>query len=66
VVGSFDNVQHDLLLEKVVRRVQDDEVMHLLKTMLKATGKKGVPQGGVVSPLLSNVNFFSSVRKTWG
>ena len=51
----FDNVQHCLLLAKVARRVQDDEVMRLLKTMLKATGKKGVPQGGVISPLLSNV-----------
>ena len=29
--------------------------MHLLKMMLEATGKKGVPQGGVISPLLSNV-----------
>ena len=29
--------------------------MHLLKTMLKATGAKGVPQGGVISPLLSNL-----------
>ena len=29
--------------------------MHLLKMMLKATGEKGVPQGGVISPLLSNV-----------
>jgi RNA-directed DNA polymerase len=51
----FDNVQHYLLLKKVARRVRDDAVMHLLKMMLDATGKKGVPQGGVISPLLSNV-----------
>jgi len=51
----FDNVQHFLLLAKVARRVQDDAVMHLLKMMLKATGEKGVPQGGVISPLLSNL-----------
>jgi RNA-directed DNA polymerase len=46
----FDNVQHYLLLEKVARRIQDDAVMHLLKMILKATGKKGVPQGGVMTP----------------
>jgi len=43
------------LLEKVAQRVDDADVMHLLKIMLKASGKKGVPQGGVISPLLSNL-----------
>jgi RNA-directed DNA polymerase len=55
LTAYFDNVQHSLLLEKVARRVRDDAVMHLLKMILKATGKKGVPQGGVISPLLSNL-----------
>jgi RNA-directed DNA polymerase len=33
----FDNVQHSLLLDKVARRVRDDDVMRLLNRMLKAT-----------------------------
>ena len=51
----FDNVRHDRLLAKVAERVDDDDVMHLLKVMLKSNGKQGVPQGGVASPLLSNI-----------
>jgi RNA-directed DNA polymerase len=51
----FDNVRHDRLLEKVAKRIDDADIMHLLKVMLKASGKRGVPQGGVISPLLSNL-----------
>jgi RNA-directed DNA polymerase len=51
----FDNVRHDLLLAKVAKRVTDNDVLHLLKIMLKANGRCGIPQGGVVSPLLSNI-----------
>jgi retron-type reverse transcriptase len=32
----FDNVRHDRLLAKVAKRVDDDDVMHLLKIMLKS------------------------------
>ena len=46
----FDNVQPSLLLEKVARRVQDTSVMRILKMILKSTGAKGVPQGGVITP----------------
>jgi RNA-directed DNA polymerase len=51
----FDNVRHDRLLEKVAKRVEDPHILHLLKVILKASGKRGVPQGGPISPLLSNI-----------
>src|SRR5437899_5017606 len=55
LAAYFDTVRHDLLVGKVARRVQDAEILHLLKLMLKASGRRGVPQGGVISPLLSNI-----------
>src|SRR5712692_7497136 len=55
LAAYFDTVRHDLLLGKVARRVQDSEILHLLRLMLKASGTRGVPQGGVISPLLSNI-----------
>src|SRR5438128_8307995 len=51
----FDNVRHHHLLQKLAKRVQDPEVLHLVKQILKANGNRGVPQGGVLSPLLANV-----------
>ncbi len=51
----FDTVRHDILLKKIARRVDDYKVMCLLRLILKASGKRGVPQGGVISPLLSNI-----------
>jgi len=56
VKAYFDTVRHDMLLQKVAERVKDAQVMRLLKRILKASGKRGVPQGGVISPLLSHLD----------
>lgn len=58
----FDTVRHDILLCKIATRVKDRDVMRLLKLILKAGGKRGVGQGGPLSPLLSNI-YLSQVDK---
>src|SRR3990170_2295298 len=51
----FDTIRHVILLGKIARRVQDPRVLHLVKQILKAGGKIGVPQGGPFSPLAANI-----------
>jgi RNA-directed DNA polymerase len=46
LAAYFDSVRHDLLLAKVARRVQDSEILHVLKLMLKASGKRGCLRAG--------------------
>src|ERR1700693_5090290 len=60
----FGSVEHENLLTLVAQRIADGRVLRLIRAMLKAGryGKgrlfpteRGTPQGGVVSPLLSNI-----------
>lgn len=55
LAAYFDSVRHDLLLSKLARRIMDDDMMWLCKLILKASGKRGLPQGSVVGPLWANV-----------
>jgi RNA-directed DNA polymerase len=50
----FDTVRHDLMLSRIARRIQDDDLLWLCKRILKAGGKRGLPQGSVIGPLWAN------------
>jgi RNA-directed DNA polymerase len=69
IVGFFGNIQQDLLMKLVERRIADPRVLRLIRMWLKAgamedgkfieTDGLGTPQGGVISPLLSNIYLHS-------
>ena len=41
----FDTIRHSVLLDKIAKRVQDPQVLHLVKQIIKVGGEIGVPQG---------------------
>lgn len=70
----FDSIDHELLMDAVQRRITDPKVLKLIRRWLKAgvmedgrvsEPERGTPQGGVISPLLSNI-YLGELDRRWG
>jgi group II intron reverse transcriptase/maturase len=64
IKGFFDNVDHEILMKLLEKKISDQSFLRLVRKLIKAgyveEGVKrdsilGVPQGGIISPILSNI-----------
>ena len=64
IKGFFDNINHDVLINLLEKRIDDKRFSKLIKAMLKAgyiddwkfhATYSGTPQGGIISPILANI-----------
>ncbi len=64
IKGFFDNIDHNILINILQKRIKDDRFIRLIRKFLKAgymenqdihATYSGTPQGGIISPLLANI-----------
>ncbi|MGW9019233.1 reverse transcriptase/maturase family protein, partial [Priestia megaterium] len=64
IKGFFDNIDHSILIHLLRKRIKDEKFLRLIWKFLKAgyvedwkyhNSYSGVPQGGIISPILSNI-----------
>jgi len=62
--GFFDNIDHDVMIGILSKRIKDDRFLRLIRKFLKAgylenwtfhNTYSGTPQGGIISPILANI-----------
>ncbi|MEK6560800.1 MAG: reverse transcriptase domain-containing protein [Nitrospirota bacterium] len=62
--GCFDNIDHEIMMSILRERIEDNRFLRLMKNLLEAgyleqwdykPTLSGVPQGGIVSPILTNI-----------
>jgi RNA-directed DNA polymerase len=69
----FDRVNHDILIERLRKRIEDVGILRLIRAYLNSgitshgvvmERYQGTPQGGPLSPLLANV-MLDEVERSW-